>query len=300
MSYRLWMSAEVRTWLAALRTEDPEVARLVGEAVTVLFEGGAALGPPLVMPLESVLRVENPGCALDHRYQRQLDLQRRGRRGIADLAAERERLQRRIDAGDLDPPALADARRRHGELTAEEERATLSARRLQAAVDEFRYRKQVVQTGHPMARAVQELHEAFAATGEARANGPAGDLAAAQATVDEMLEAAAALEREYGDGASPEGLHELRLESADLRLLFAARSPDTGVLLVVGMDQEDWPEWYGEALPLARDDLGLGEDEFTDYGLGAFLSEYFPGEQAEVRAGAARLIELNRPRPGGS
>jgi hypothetical protein len=293
------MSAEVRGWLAALRTEDPEVARLVGEAVTVLFEGGAALGPPLVMPLESVLRVENPGCALDHSYQRQLGLLQRVRRGVAERATEREHLGRRIAAGDLDPGALADARTRHGELTAEEERATLAGRRLQATVDEFRNRKQAVATAHTAARAKQEIHEAFAVLGEPRTAGPADDLAAAQATVDEMLAAAAALEREHGADASPEVLTELRLESADLRLLFVARSPDTGVLLVVGMGQDDWAEWYDEALPMARGDLGLDDDELTDYGLGAFLSEYFPGEQAEAREGAARLIELNRPRPGG-
>ncbi|MGI8332845.1 hypothetical protein ACRYCC_23085 [Actinomadura scrupuli] len=263
------MSAEVRAWLAALRAEDPEVARLVGEAVTVLFEGGAALGPPLVMPLESVLRVENPGCALDHAYQRLLELQQRVRRGMSEPTAERER-------------------------------AIHSARRLQAAVDEFRNRKQAVATGHTAARAKQEIHAAFAVLGEPGAAGPADDLAAAQATVDDLLATATALEREYGDDEPSDVLHELRLESEDLRLLFGAESPDTGVLLVVGMSQDDWAEWYDEALPLARADLGLGADELTGYGLGAFLAEYFPGEQAQVRAAAARLIELNRPRPAGS
>jgi hypothetical protein len=44
MNYRVRMSSEVRDWLATLLAEDHQVGRVVGEAVTVLFEGGSELG----------------------------------------------------------------------------------------------------------------------------------------------------------------------------------------------------------------------------------------------------------------
>jgi hypothetical protein len=70
----------------------------------------------------------------------------------------------------------------------------------------------------------------------------------------------------------------------------------TAVLLVVGIGHDDWSEWYEEALPLVRAELQLQDDDFTGYDLAAFLAEYFPGEEAEVQAGATRLIERNRAR----
>ena len=120
--YRVRMSAEVREWLAALPGEDEQTARLVGSAVTVLFAGGM-LGPPLVTPLESLLRTEHPGSALDHSYQRQLELLQVVRRSVADLATER----RRLGEGDLGQEPLA---RRYEELVAEERQAILSSERL--------------------------------------------------------------------------------------------------------------------------------------------------------------------------
>jgi hypothetical protein len=56
MSYRLRMHSQVRDRLTALRGTEPGVARLVGEAVLALLEAGISLGPPLVLPLESVFR----------------------------------------------------------------------------------------------------------------------------------------------------------------------------------------------------------------------------------------------------
>jgi hypothetical protein len=120
------------------------------------------------------------------------------------------------------------------------------------------------------------------------------DMAPARIAIDELLQASADLEQRLGGDAAPEELSELRLESAGLRLLFASESPDTAVLLVAGIGHDDWEEWYDEALPLARDELQLPDEDFTSYDLAEFLSEYFAGEQTEVQAGATRLIELNR------
>jgi phage shock protein A len=286
------MSSEVREWLATLLAEDHQVGRVVGEAVTVLFEGGSGLGEPLVR--KSLLRAQHPGIALDHSYQRQLELLQGVRRSVADLATARKRLELQIGEGDLGQETLADARQRCEELVAKEEWATLSSQRLQARVDAFRARKEVLKAGYTSALARQEIHEAFAALGETQVPSlAADDMARVRAGTDELLRVAAELEQQLGIDAEPE-ISELRLETVDLRLLLAAESPDTAVLLVVGIGRDDWGEWHDEALPLVRAELQLQDDDFTSYDLAAFLSEYFPGEEAEVQAGAARLIELNR------
>ncbi|MFB9835321.1 PspA/IM30 family protein, partial [Actinoallomurus acaciae] len=290
------MSSEVRDWLATVLAEDHQVGRVVGEAVTVLFQEGSGQGAPLVTPVESLLRARHPLIALDHSYQRQLELLQRVRRSLADLATARKRLELKIGGGGLDQEALAGARRRYEELAAEEEQATLSAQHLRARVDAFRARKEAVKAGYTAARAKREIHEAFAALGETHVPGlAADDLAPAQAATDELLQAADDLEQQLGIDKTPE-INELRLVTADLRLLFAAESPDTAVLLVVGIGRDDWEEWYDEALPLARAELQLQDEDFTSYDMVAFLSEYFPGEEAEIQAGATRLVELNRPR----
>jgi hypothetical protein len=116
-------------------------------------------------------------------------------------------------------------------------------------------------------------------------------MARARAATDELLRIAADLERQLG-GDGPETLSELRLGTVDLRLLFAAGSPDTAVLLVVGVGADDWGEWYAEALPLARAELH--EDDLTTYDKATFLAEYFPGQETEIQAAATRLIEANR------
>ncbi|GAA1301440.1 hypothetical protein Psi02_28710 [Planotetraspora silvatica] len=293
MTYRVRMSAEVREWLSTLLTQDPEKGRVIGEAVAVLFECGAETGPPLVIPLQSALRTQNPGSALDYCYRRVLQLLQQVRRDVADLATARKRRELQISRTGHEQDALV-ARRRYEELVREEERAALQSQRLQAKVDMFRVRKEAVKANYTAAQARREIDEALAAGGEPGVSERAvDDMTAAQAAINELLQVADDLQQELSDDAANEGSSELRLESADLRLLFAAESPDIAVLLVVGMGQ-DWGAWYDEALSLAQAELEREGDDFTDYDLATFLSEYFPGEETEVRAGAFRLIELNR------
>ena len=175
-----------------------------------------------------------------------------------------------------------------------ERQAVLSAERLKADVEAFRSRKEAVKAGYAAALAKQQVDEAFAALGEPHGSGlGAGGIAPVLAATRELLRTGADLERRLGGDGAPETLRELRLATADLRLLFAAASPETAVLLVVGIGREDWGEWYAEALPLARAELQRGGDDFASFDRAAFLSAYFPGEEAEVQAAADRLIELN-------
>ena len=71
MGYYLRMHSEIRDRLTDLRATEPGVSRLVGEAVVALLDAGESLGPPLVLPLESVLRPpDDPRQDLGYPYQR--------------------------------------------------------------------------------------------------------------------------------------------------------------------------------------------------------------------------------------
>src|SRR6266568_2867849 len=94
MGYQLRMHQEIRAWLTGLRRTEPELARLVGEAVLALLDAGETLGPPLVVPLGSALRPpEDPRQTLDYAYQRQLEMLTQVRRGVADVATSRKRVE---------------------------------------------------------------------------------------------------------------------------------------------------------------------------------------------------------------
>jgi phage shock protein A/DNA-binding XRE family transcriptional regulator len=240
MSYQLHMAAQVRAWLSDLRVSDPPRARLVGEAVTALLGEGPRLAPPLVVAAESGLLAHDPRDALDYSYQRQLELLTRVRRGVADVATSRRRLELQIgqleaqarkleaqggkaaEAGrdDLAQEArarrsavqdqLGDLRRQYAGLQNEEEKLTLASQRLQAKVDAFRTRKEAVKAAYTAGQAGNTVDEAFADLGEdsGRAEVPddAGDaVAAAGSAAGELLDTAREVEQEARQAAG-EGL----------------------------------------------------------------------------------------------
>jgi PspA/IM30 family/Helix-turn-helix domain len=197
MSHQLRMHNEIRDWLTGLRGTEPELARLVGEAVLALLDAGESLGPPLVVPLGSVLRPpDDPREALDYSYQRQLELLQKVRRGVADVATSRKRVElqvsqleesaaklarRRQDALDSGKEDLAretrtreaavqeqlsGLRRQLLTLKGEEEKLTTASQRLQAKVDAFRTQKETIKATYTAAEASREVRETFAAIGE--------------------------------------------------------------------------------------------------------------------------------------
>jgi hypothetical protein len=202
MGYQFRMHNEVRAWLTGLCDTEPESARLAGEAVLALLEAGSALGPPLVVPLETVLRqLDDPREALDLTYQRQLEILTKVRRGVADVATSRKRVDLQLSALEQQAAKLAsqlreavgagredlaeavreqeagvrdqlsELRRQHLVLTGQEERLTVASQRLQAKVEAFRVRKETVKASYTAAEASQRVREAMgdlrAQTGEA-------------------------------------------------------------------------------------------------------------------------------------
>jgi phage shock protein A len=141
-------------------------------------------------------RLEDPRETLDYSYQTQLELLQKVRRGVADVATSRKRvelqinqLQQQMDkfnrqardslaAGreDLAREALTrkagvqtqldDLQTQYESLQAEEEKLSQASQRLQAKVDAFRTRKETIKATYTAAEAQTRINEAFSGISE--------------------------------------------------------------------------------------------------------------------------------------
>ena len=141
-------------------------------------------------------KAEDPRETLDYSYQRQLDLLAKVRRGVADVATSRKRVElqvnqleqqsaklqgqaeKAISVGreDLAREALTrksglagqigDLKAQHAQLQGEEEKLTLAQQRLQAKVESFRTRKETIKATYTAAEAQTKINEAMSGIGE--------------------------------------------------------------------------------------------------------------------------------------
>ncbi|CAN5613142.1 PspA/IM30 family protein [soil metagenome] len=141
-------------------------------------------------------KAEDPRETLDYSYQRQLEMLQKVRRGVADVATSRKRLELQMsglrqqsdkleDQGrqalaagreDLAREALtrrsgvqqqmADLQTQFASLQAEEEKLTLASQRLQAKVESFRTRKETIKATYTAAEAQTKIGEAFSGISE--------------------------------------------------------------------------------------------------------------------------------------
>src|SRR4051812_18763362 len=149
-------------------------------------------------------RAEDPRETLDYSYQKQLDLLAKVRRGVADVATSRKRVELQLNQlnqqsaklqeqaekaiglgrEDLAREALtrksgltaqiSDLKAQHDNLQAEEEKLTLAQQRLQARVEAFRTRKETIKATYTAAEAQTKISEALSGIG-----GELGDVGAA-------------------------------------------------------------------------------------------------------------------------
>ena len=177
-------------------------------------------------------RAEDPRETLDYSYQRQLDLLSKVRRGVADVATSRKRVelqvnqleqqsakltdqaQKAIAMGreDLAREALtrksaltnqiSDLKAQHAQLQGEEEKLTLAQQRLQAKVESFRTRKETIKATYTAAEAQTRINEAMSGIGEEmgdvgmaiqRAEDKTAQMQARAGAIDELI-ASGALE----------------------------------------------------------------------------------------------------------
>ena len=141
-------------------------------------------------------RAEDPRETLDYSYQRQLELLSKVRRGVADVATSRKRVELQInqleqqsgklqdqaqkaitmDREDLAREALTrksglttqinDLKTQHAQLQGEEEKLTLAQQRLQAKVEAFRTRKETIKATYTAAEAQTRINEAMSGIGD--------------------------------------------------------------------------------------------------------------------------------------
>jgi len=141
-------------------------------------------------------KMEDPRETLDYSYQTQLELLQKVRRGVADVATSRKRVELQINqlqqssdklerqakdalsAGreDLARDALtrkagvqsqiSDLNTQYTSLQAEEEKLTGASQRLQAKVDAFRTKKETIKATYTAAEAQTRINEAFSGISE--------------------------------------------------------------------------------------------------------------------------------------
>ncbi len=177
-------------------------------------------------------KAEDPRETLDYSYSKQLELLQKVRRGVADVATSRKRLelqlarltqestklhtqaQQALGMGreDLAREALtrrsgleqqiADLNQQHASLQGEEEKLTLAAQRLQARVEAFRTKKETIKATYTAAEAQTRVSEAVSGISEElgdvgmavqRAEDKTAELQARAGAVDELI-ASGALE----------------------------------------------------------------------------------------------------------
>jgi len=175
-------------------------------------------------------RAEDPRETLDYSYQKQLELLAKVRRGVADVATSRKRVelqmnqldqqaakltdqaQKAINMGreDLAREALTrksaltnqinDLKTQHAALQGEEEKLTTAQQRLQAKVESFRTRKETIKATYTAAEAQTRISEAVTGISEEmgdvglavqRAEDKTAQMQARAGAIDELISSGA-------------------------------------------------------------------------------------------------------------
>jgi phage shock protein A len=191
-------------------------------------------------------KAEDPRETLDYSYQKQLELLQKVKKGVADVATSRKRLELQMNQlqqssdklqaqasqavavgrDDLAREALTrkaaaqqqitDLQTQHDSLQAEEEKLKMSSANLQAKVDAFRTRKETIKATYTAAEAQTKIGEAYTGISEEmgdvgmaiqRAEDKTAQMQARAGAVDELM-ASGVLE----DATLPGGRDDIQAE----------------------------------------------------------------------------------------
>src|SRR5437763_1012764 len=238
------ISARSRGLMAAKMLMKGTAARMgVMKRVSLVFKAKAN---------RALDKMEDPRETLDYSYQRQLDLLTKVRRGVADVATSRKRVELQMNqlqqqANKLEDQArkalgmgredlarealtrkssaqsqLNDLQAQYAQLQAEEEKLTIASQRLQAKVDAFRTRKETIKATYTAAEAQTRINEAFSGISEEmgdvgmaiqRAEDKTAQMQARAGAIDELM-ASGALDDSIG-GKRDDIQSELDMMSAN-------------------------------------------------------------------------------------
>ena len=175
-------------------------------------------------------KMEDPRETLDYSYQTQLELLQKVRRGVADVATSRKRVELQINqlqqsSDKLDRQArdalgvgredlardaltrkagvqsqLSELNVQYASLQGEEEKLTGASQRLQAKVDAFRTKKETIKATYTAAEAQTRINEAF--TGISEEMGDVGlAIQRAEDKTEQMKARAGAIDELMASGA---------------------------------------------------------------------------------------------------
>ena len=175
-------------------------------------------------------KMEDPRETLDYSYQTQLELLQKVRRGVADVATSRKRVELQINqlqqsSNKLDKQAreglaagredlarealqrksgvqgqLSDLNTQYTSLQGEEEKLTAASQRLQVKVDAFRTKKETIKATYTAAEAQTRINEAF--TGISEEMGDVGmAIQRAEDKTEQMKARAGAIDELMASGA---------------------------------------------------------------------------------------------------
>jgi phage shock protein A len=197
-------------------------------------------------------RAEDPNETLDYSYTKMLEMQQKVRRGVADVATSRKRLElqmKQLQQGsdkltnqaqaalaqgreDLAREALTrksgvtsqltDLQAQHAQLQGEEEKLTLASQRLQAKIEAFRTKKETLKATYNAAQAQTRVSEAFSGISEEmgdvglavqRAEDKTANMQARAGAIDELI-ASGALDDQISLGGGDDIDRELAAMSS--------------------------------------------------------------------------------------
>jgi phage shock protein A len=197
-------------------------------------------------------KMEDPRETLDYSYTRQLELLTKVRRGVADVATSRKRVELQMNQLQQSSNKLEDQARKalgmgredlaraalerkasaqsqlndlqvqYAQLQGEEEKLTVASQRLQAKVDAFRTRKETIKATYTAAEAQTRINEAFTGISEEmgdvgmaiqRAEDKTAQMQARAGAIDELM-ASGALDDAVGGSQRDDIQTELDMMSA--------------------------------------------------------------------------------------
>lgn len=183
-------------------------------------------------------KAEDPREVLDYSYEKQLELLQKVRRGVADVATSRKRIELQVQglqkqeakleeqaraalAGNREDLArealvrrsglhqqIADLNTQLAQLQEQEEKLVVASQQLQSKVESFRTRKETIKATYSAAEAQTKINEAFAGISSElgdvglavqRAEDKTAEMQARAGAIDELM-ASGALEDTTGTG----------------------------------------------------------------------------------------------------
>ena len=220
-------------------------------------------------------KAEDPRETLDYSYQRQVEMLTKVRRGVADVATSRKRVELQVNQlqaqsdkltqqaqqainqnrEDLAREALtrksglqsqmADLRAQQAQLQGEEEKLTLASQRLQAKVEAFRTKKETIKATYTAAEAQTRINEAFSGISEEmgdvgmaiqRAEDKTQQMQARAGAIDELI-ASGALDDASGLNTGDDIARELHSMSAQSDVESELAALKAGSTPAVGTNQ---------------------------------------------------------------